>query len=104
MTLSKKQRKFAKSVTYLLTYIHSLGYEVTFGDTYRADTCTHGHKNSTHRKRLAIDLNLFVDGKYIIDGEHPAWVLLHDYWDLLGGAKRILRDMNHFSYKHNGIR
>jgi len=104
MKLSRKQRNFLKASNDLISYGLSLGYEFTYGDCYRAKTCSHGHKLSTHREKLAIDLNLFVDGKYITSGGHPAWAILHNYWDQLGGSKRIIKDMNHFSFKHNGIR
>lgn len=103
MSLSKKQREFTKAITALLNYGLSLGYEFTFGDAYRADTCTHGHTQSCHRSRLAVDFNLFVDGEYITDSDHIAFHILHDYWDMLGGARRISNDMNHFSFEHNGI-
>jgi len=104
MKLVEKQKKFTRAVNYLLTYIHSLGYEVTFGDCYRDPRCDYGNMGSTHRKRLAIDINLFVDDKYIDDGEHPTWVVLHQYWRLLGGSEVIKNDQNHFSFKHHGIR
>ena len=104
MTLSQKQQAFTRAIVDLISYGHSLGYGFTLGDAFRADTCTHGHKNSTHRVRLALDLNLFIDGVYITDGNHEAWYLLHDYWDLIGGSQRISEDMNHFSFSHNGVR
>ncbi len=104
MSLSKKQRKFTLALNHLLEYGYNLGYEFTLGDAYRADTCTHGHPRSTHRYRLAQDLNLFMDDRHITDGSHHAWTALHDYWDALGGSERIENDMNHFSFEHNDIR
>ena len=103
-SLSSKQQAFVVAVNHLLTYALSLGYSLTLGDAYRADTCTHGHKNSTHRSRLAIDLNLFVDNEYITDSEHPAWEILHDYFELLGGSPMISDDANHFSFEHGNVR
>jgi len=103
MSLSKKQRLFFAASHNLITYALNLGYEFTYGDAYRADTCTHGHEKSTHRSRLAIDLNLFVDNEYITDSEHPAWKILHDYFELLGGSPMISDDANHFSFEHNWI-
>jgi len=104
MTLSEKQRLFFAATNNLITYGLSLGYEFTWGDCYRADTCSHGHPESTHRSRLAIDLNLFVDGHYVTDSEHPAWKILHDYFELLGGSPMISDDANHFSFEWKGYR
>ncbi len=47
-------------------------------------------------------MNLYIDGRYIRDKEgHDE---LHNFWDLLGGAERIKKDMNHYSFEHNGMR
>lgn len=102
-SLSKKQRAFFVAQTHLAIYGLSLGYEFTDGDCYRDDRCDYGHDDSTHRSKLARDINLFVDGEYTTNGEHPAWKILHDYWELLGGAPMIAKDANHFSFEHNGI-
>ena len=104
MKLSTKQQLFCKAMVNLISYGNSLGYEFTFGDAYRADTCTHGHPKSTHRHRLALDLNLFVDDEYITDGAHPAWVVLHDYGEKLGLSRMIKNDANHFSMTYMGVR
>jgi len=97
MTLRQKQSKFALMVAKLIQYAYGLGYEVTLGDAY----ATSGHKkDSNHYIRLAIDLNLFKDGKFLTDGSGHNH--LHDYWDDIGGAPRILHDMNHYSLEHEG--
>ena len=103
-TLSAKQRRFCTAVSHLVMFGNSLGYFFSFGDAYRDPRCQYGHPDSTHRYRLAVDLNLFVDDEYITDGSHPAFSTLHDYWDEIGGAPRIESDMNHFSFEHNGVR
>ena len=97
MKLSTKQQLFCKAMVNLISYGNSLGYEFTFGDAYSADTCT-------HRNRLALDLNLFVDDEYITDGGHPAWAVLHDYGEKLGLSKMIKNDANHFSMTYMGVR
>ena len=62
MRLRKKQSEFVRAVALLIFYAHQQGYEITFGDAWARD----GHKkNSFHYKRLAIDLNLFRDDKYL---------------------------------------
>jgi len=96
MTLREKQSDFVRAVIALLTYIHSKGYEVTFGDASRMDK--QGHiKNSKHYKRLAIDLNLFKDGKYLSKTEDHEFA--GEYWEKLGrkwGGR--FRDGNHYEY------
>lgn len=105
MKTSKKQRNFAKAFSYLTIFLYSMGYEFTYSNAYMKQGSNDGRKdNSTHRIRLAIDINLWIDDEYVTSGDHPAWAELHNYWDKLGGSKRIKRDMNHFSYKHNGVR
>lgn len=117
MSLRKKQSEFVKCVTALLVYGDAKGYEFTFGDAYR-DPRVHGevgvklpksysHPSSVHKSRLAIDLNLFVDGAYISDGNHPAYQDLGAHWKTLHPMARWggdFRDANHFSFEHNGFR
>jgi len=73
MTLREQQSKFAKMAAELILKAYELGYEVTLGDAFR-DPRLHGDlgvkkgygaANSFHKKRLAIDLNLFKDGKFL---------------------------------------
>ena len=49
-------------IALLILHAEMLGYKLTFGDAYRDPRVTYGHKDSLHRKRLAVDLNLFLDG------------------------------------------
>jgi hypothetical protein len=102
MKLGEKQELFMRMIPLLIQYAHFLGYEVRGGDLYRHITCSHGHPESAHRSKLAIDLNLFKDGEYIVDGTGHRE--LHDLWDLLGGAERIREDLNHYSLEHEGVR
>lgn len=81
MKLSEKQRYFVRAIAELLTWAHTQGYEFTFGDAM----ATTGHtKNSYHYKRLAIDLNLFIDGEYQTTTESHA--LIGKKWKELGGT------------------
>ncbi len=60
MTLRETQSKFVRMIATLIQFAYEKGYELTFGDAW-AKT---GHTtNSLHYERLAIDLNLFKDGK-----------------------------------------
>ena len=99
MNLGEEQRAFSKALAQLILYAYEIGYEISMGNVW-AKT---GHKvNSNHYIRLAADINLFKDGVYLTDGSgHDK---LHDYWDTLGGATRIDRDLNHYSFEHDGRR
>jgi len=102
MSLVDKQDKFSAMISLLVEYMRFRGFQVTYGDAYRDDRVTYGHPRSTHRSRLAVDLNLFKDGKYLADGD--AHEHFHDFWDLIGGAERISGDKNHYSLELNGVR
>ena len=102
MRLSKKQQEFSVMIAKLVLWADERGYGLTYGDAYRDQRVTYGHKNSLHRKRLAVDFNLFLDGEFMVDGVgHNE---LHTYWDSLGGSKRIDNDLNHYSLEHGGMR
>lgn len=104
MTLREKQSKFARMVADLIIHAYGMGYEVTLGDAYR-DPRLHGgmgikkgygSANSFHKQRLAIDLNLFRDGKYLegTDAHKP----LGEWWEIKGGTwGGRFRDGNHYS-------
>ncbi len=113
MKLRKKQALFMKLLPMLLQYADVLTartgilHEFTAGDLYRAKTCSHGHKDSNHRKRLAIDLNLFLDGKY--QTSTKAHQELGEFWESLHplccwGGRFSNPDGNHYSLKHKGVK
>jgi len=81
MSLREQQSKFAQMVGKLIEYAYAQGYELTLGDAY----ATSGHKkDSFHYRRLAIDLNLFWNGKWLTRAEdHQP---LGEYWEGLGGT------------------
>lgn len=104
-SLAKKQRKFTRAYPLLMLYAQYIGYELTDGDAYRDDRCKYGNLNSTHRSRLARDFNIFKDNVYLKGAAAKiAFNKLHDFWDMLGGSTRIKKDLNHFSFKYNGVR
>lgn len=111
-SLGQKQKQFTLAISHLIEYTYQKGYSLTFGDAYRDPRVFgvwggfngYGHKKSNHKKRLAVDFNLFVSGKYITSGKHKAWKVLHDYWELLGGSEIILDDPNHFSFEYGGVK
>lgn len=117
LTLGEKQRIFPLMVVDLINYAYSLGYELTFGDAYR-DPRAYGHQHSNrvagvsnapygasksaHKNRLAIDLNLFKNGKYLTEtSDHRP---LGEYWKSLGGRwGGDWGDGNHYSVNHQGV-
>jgi len=89
MKLSDKQNEFAVDVTKLLVWLFAHNYKVTFG---RATDTKAGQKllfdaglsktmNSKHLKRLAIDLNIFIDGRLTYSAKKLKPV--GDYWESL---------------------
>ena len=102
--LLDKQQEFTIKIADLIQYGVNHGILFTFGEAFVDPAESNRDPRSTHHFRLGIDLNIFVDGEYITDGNHEAFVTLHDYWDLLEGAERIESDMNHFSMGWKGYR
>lgn len=106
MRLRKKQSLHVQLFAKLIHKAYDEGWELTWGDAARIDR--RGHMpGSLHYSRLAVDVNLFVDGEWISDGSHPAWEVLGEFWESLhplcawGGR---FGDANHFSIKHGGRR
>lgn len=96
MKLSRKQRDFNLAVAKLIVWANARGYEFTFGDA-AAKT---GHiVGSFHYKRLAIDLNLFIDDKYQTTTE--AHRVIGEKWEKMGGTwggRFRKKDGNHYSW------
>jgi len=107
MTLREKQSKFMRMAGQLIARAYELGYELTAGDllsspVYRNAAGKMPHMpDSNHYIGLAIDLNLFKDGKYLTQTEDHRE--LGEYWESLGGSwGGRFKDGNHYSLEHNG--
>ncbi|MCX8380818.1 M15 family metallopeptidase, partial [Escherichia coli] len=110
MKLSEKQQLFAVMIADLIHWAQEHGYRLTFGEAYRTPEQAalnaksgKGIRNSLHTLRLAVDFNLFINGKYQADTD--AYRPLGEYWESIGGTwgGRFSRaDGNHFSLEHNG--
>lgn len=112
MTRGEKQRLFARLLPGLLNQAHAMGYEVTIGDAFRApavfgrlgESKGYGCPRSAHKNRMAIDLNLFKDGKYLTEtADHQP---LGEWWESLHPLCRWggrFNDGNHYSVEHEGV-
>ena len=112
MTLRQKQSLFVRLVAKLIDHAYALGYELTFAEAYRTPeqarlnaTSGKGIANSLHTERLAIDLNLFRDGKYLTATEDHR--PLGEWWErqhplCRWGGRFKKPDGNHYSIEHGG--
>lgn len=106
MTLGQKQRLFARMVALLILKAYELGYEITFAWAYDPPESNSGRSpGSLHRERLAIDLNLFKDGRYLDTTE--AHLPLGEWWEqqhslARWGGRFKKPDGNHYSLEHQG--
>ncbi len=99
--LGKKQRRFVALVALLIEWAYRHGYELSFGDAYRDPRASYGSETSLHRKRLAIDFNLFKDGIFLTKTEDH--LPLGEYWESMGGSwGGRFEDGNHYSLEHKG--
>lgn len=111
MALVPQQWEFLQDLASLIQHAAKLdGVMLTGGDLWQDN---HWHeansiggktphlKKGQHPKRLAVDLNLFVGGKYV-SGYHPIWDELGTHWESLdkknrwGGRFSNVKDYNHF--------
>lgn len=110
-SLREKQSRFVLMLARLIDKAYGMGYTLTLGDAYR-DQRLHGpmgvkmgygHKNSCHKLRLAIDLNLFRGGRFLEGTE--AHRPLGEWWESQGGTwGGRFADGNHYSLEHEGMK
>lgn len=95
MKLSEKQRIFAHRIAILIIWVYSHpDWSVTFGEAWRSpetqDIYVRTGKSKTHLSkhpdRLAIDLNLFIKGRYITDKEK--YRPIGEFWELMAPENR----------------
>ena len=110
-TLFEAQIKFTRMLPALLEFIHNNGYEVTLGDAYRdprmfgevGTKMGYGNPRSAHKERLAVDLNLFRDGKFLQQTEDHRPI--GEFWESIGGTwGGRFNDGNHYSIEFKGVR
>jgi hypothetical protein len=112
MTLGQQQRIFTRNVGLLIGYAYRQGYELSLGEATRSKeqaalyaAAGIGTANSLHIDRLAIDLNLFRAGRYLVTT--AAHKPLGDYWKGLHPLNRwggdwAKSDGNHYSMEYRG--
>lgn len=115
MTLIEKQKAFSLLVADLILEAQQRGYEVTLGEVWRPPETAklyaddnRGTANSNHCVRLAVDLNLFRDGRLLTRTQQYEEIGV--WWEEQGspglqccwGGR--FGDGNHFSVEHNGVR
>jgi len=109
------QQEFTRSVADLIVWTYNQGYTATFGEAWRTPeqaklnaASGKGIANSLHGERLAIDLNLFREGKWLSQSEDHAPI--GAYWKTLhaaarwGGDFKSRPDGNHYSFSPDGRR
>ena len=84
-----------RKVALLILFAYEQGYELTWGAALKKS----GHKkNSLHYCGLAVDFNLFKDGKYLTETKDHE--LLGAFWETLDGSwGGHFGDGNHYELK-----
>lgn len=107
-SLRPLQTQFAKELACLIEFAHSLpGYELTMGECWRPEEMQALYladgrskvRRSLHQDRLAVDINVFINGVWRTDRE--AFKPLANYWKSLDPEKNVSGydwnwDYNHF--------
>lgn len=111
MRLGEKQELFATLVPRLIDKAHELGFKIRLGDLFRdkrvfgeiGEHKGYGHKNSCHKLKLAIDLNLFKNGNWVqqTEGHRELGEWWENQHELCRWGGRF-NDGNHYSLTHDG--
>jgi len=113
MKLGKKQELFMRLLPRLIDKAHELGFEIRGGDLFRAPSTNgaygtkkgYGRAKSNHKLKLAIDLNLMLQGKLVKSTRgHKE---LGEWWERQNELCRWggrFNDGNHYSLEHWGTR
>lgn len=115
MNLFEKQKLFPSLLASFICELEARGYGITFGEMWRPPETAalyakegKGITHSLHTLRLAIDLNLFRDGKYLTRTEE--YLEAGELWEGYSTTRYTccwggrFRDGNHFSIEHAGTR
>jgi len=106
LKLSLAQQIFSVNIAKLIMYANEMGYGITFGEAFRTQYQQDYYvqkglsktKNSLHLNRLAIDLNIFINGKYTEDNFY--YKALGNFWESINKLNQAGSlwnwDNNHF--------
>jgi len=107
MSLRKNQSIFALNISKLIVYAYESGYEITLGEAYRTKSQQYLYfegynimklgsdlklaktdpKSKTmfskHLKKLALDINVFKDGRLLDKNDKELFKPLAEYWKSL---------------------
>jgi hypothetical protein len=112
--MSALQETMVQDAAKLIQYAATQGYGVTFAEAWRTPQqaqwdADHGSgiSCSLHIQRLALDLNVFVNGVYQTDDTTKCYTVLGTYWKTLGpdhywGGDFTRKDLDHFSISPDG--
>jgi len=108
--LLQKQFRFTEMTGKLIAWAYANGYTLTYGEALRTPEQAKlnaakgsGVSNSLHLSKLAVDLNLFKNRKFLNRTEDHT--PLGEYWESLGGTwGGRFNDGNHYSLEHNGVK
>ena len=110
MTLRQKQSLFAQDFAKLIQYAKKQGYAVTLNEVYRPSIYQKlliklgrsWTRKSQHALKLAGDLNLFKDGKYLANSSD--YRVLGRFWESLSSYNMWggrFHDGDHFERRHD---
>lgn len=110
--LGDKQELFALLIAqHEVWLILEMGYAIRNGHALRCQNCPVGRKTSSHKNKLAKDINLFKEGKFLTTTEDhrfsgEKWESRHELCRWGGRFKdsKGNSDGNHYSLLHNGRR
>ena len=112
MTLGEKQEIFSQNLGHLLLFAYANGYKIRMGEVQRTKEQAElnakkgtGISNSLHIQKLAADLNVFKDGKWLTNSQDLKE--LGEFWKKLYPLNRWGGDFGkpdggHFSLTHGG--
>lgn len=111
--LLELQQAFVRLQAEFQLWAYAQGYALTYSEAWRSEEEAElqaqrgaGIVHSLHCERLAIDLNLFRDGRLLTSKEDYAplgekWKSLHSLARWGGDFKRV--DVDHFSLAYGGM-
>jgi len=113
MGLNTKQARFTYNIARLIVWAkEELGVDLIGAELFRTPEQAAinaekgvGIKNSVHRKKLALDMYVFKNGKILWKGDEYRQIA--DEWktydpEACWGGDFRRRDVYHYSFRHNG--